>query len=138
MKNKKIKGLKKGFTLVELLIVMVIISILVAGTITPFAAWAKSSVEDSFKEDLKGLVSLQEKIKNQTGVYAYFDYTTSENDSVLKVYGEYSLFIYMKDTRIKVEETYDVNCYILTAVKDDMKALYKSCLDSRLHFVKIN
>lgn len=138
LKSELKKGFKKGFTMVELLFVMIIISILSAHLFQPVASFAQNLVEDSFEKDIAGVVSLQEKIKTQNGVYAYFDYTSTENDSVFKAYDDYSFFIKMKETRIKVEETYDVNCYILTAVKDDMKALYKSCLDSRLHFVKIN
>lgn len=134
MRNKKIKGLKKGFTLVELLIVMVIISILVSGTITPFATWAKSSVEDSFKEDLRGVVYLQEKIKEQTGEYVYFDYTAAENDSVIEM-NDYRFLVKLKDTRIKIEETGDINCFKLTASRDYMIARFNNCFDSRLYFV---
>jgi prepilin-type N-terminal cleavage/methylation domain-containing protein len=137
-KNELKRGFKKGFTLIELLIVMIIISILSSHLFQPVATFALNLREDSFEKDIQSVVSLQEKIKTKEGVYAYFDYTSTENNSVFKAYDDYSFFIKMKETRIKVEETYDVDCYILTAVKDDMKASYRSCLDSRLHFVKIN
>jgi prepilin-type N-terminal cleavage/methylation domain-containing protein len=131
----KRKEFKKGFTLIELSFVMTILSILAPLLIQYFAFTAKYSTIDAFKEDIAGVIRLQENIKEEKGTYAYFDYISTENDSVLKIYNEYSFLVKMKETSIRVSEGVRDDCYILTAVKDNMKASFDSCYESRKHFI---
>jgi type IV pilus assembly protein PilA len=62
--------LRRAFTLIELLIVVVIVSILVAIAIPRFASTKGSAYTSQLKSDLRNLAAAQESYYNQNGTYA--------------------------------------------------------------------
>jgi predicted RND superfamily exporter protein len=120
---------KKRFTLmlVELLLVFLV---LVSITVSILNSVENSSTI-SFKKDIEYVASLQERIKKMEDVYAYFDFTSSENNSVFEILdSKYSIFLSSKNTRIKAEKQSD-SCYLLTAKRSDVIASYNNCSKSK-------
>ena len=66
---KKIASKFKGFTLVELVLVIVIMGILAAVVILSYNGWRQSIVINQIKSDLKGAVSAMENSRNFNNVY---------------------------------------------------------------------
>ncbi len=68
--QKSMKDKDKGFTLVELLVVVVIIGILAGIAIPLFLSQKKKGVDASIKSDLKNAATLQETYFIDNGTYA--------------------------------------------------------------------
>jgi Tfp pilus assembly protein PilE len=120
---------KKRFVLmlVELLLILFVVILVLVSITTSIHNSIENSSTLSFKKDIEYVVSLQERIKKVEGVYAYFDYTSSENNSVFGILdSKYSIFLSSKNTRIKAEKQSD-SCYLLTAKKGDVIASYNNC-----------
>jgi type IV pilus assembly protein PilA len=64
------RSTRKGFTLLELLIVVVIIGILAAIAIPKFAQTKEKAYITAMKSDLKNLVSANEAVFSETNSYA--------------------------------------------------------------------
>jgi len=62
--------IKKGFTLVELLFVMAIISILAGFAIANLNDSTEVAILNSMKSDLRGAINAQQTIVSRTGAYA--------------------------------------------------------------------
>lgn len=65
----RLHELKRGFTLVELLIVIIIIAVLAAVAIPKFANSSQKSKESALRAELKLMRSGIEMFKNDTGYY---------------------------------------------------------------------
>jgi type IV pilus assembly protein PilA len=74
---------QKGFTLIELMIVIAIIGILAAIAIPQFSAWRKRSFNSAAESDLKNAATAQE------GYYVDEETYTSDINKLLGTYGLY-------------------------------------------------
>lgn len=83
LKLNKMKD-QKGFTLIELMIVIAIIGILAAIAIPQFAAYRKRGYNASVQADLKNLATVQEAYFTDT-----YTYTTTVGNLQNATYGNY-------------------------------------------------
>lgn len=69
MAEKRILNGERGFTLIELIVVVVIIGMLAAVSIPQVSKWANKSRESSCKADLKSMKSVIEAYYTENGEY---------------------------------------------------------------------
>lgn len=67
--NSAQRNTQNGFTIVELLIVVVVIAILAAITVVAYNGITQRAVESSMKSDLKNTITIAEMDKTNTGAY---------------------------------------------------------------------
>ena len=105
MFNRIHKKDEKGFTLIELMIVIAIIGILAAIAIPQFAAYRTRSYNSAAQSDLKNAATAQEAY--------YIDYNTYAN-AVSKLTGTSGGFYQTADVVLNVV-TANINGYVMTA-----------------------
>ena len=79
---------RNGFTLVELMVVVVVIGILAAIAVPKFVSYTRSSREAEAKPLLRQIFTLEERFKARTGAYS-MDITLLEGGPTLTSSGQY-------------------------------------------------
>jgi len=136
---------KKGYTLIEMLFVLTIITILSGAVIQTTQTMLKYAVKQGFVEDLLGIIKIQEYIKLKEGNYVYFSHLTTEKNEVINLSDfsslnrkDYKAILRFSNTKIEIrEDELDRNCFILESKFDNLKAFYNNCTSSKLDILEI-
>lgn len=136
---------KKGYTLIEMLFVLTIITILSGSVIQTTQTMLKYAVKQGFVEDLLGIIKIQEYIKLKEGSYVYFSHLTTEKNEVINLSdfsnlnrSDYKAILRFSNTKIEIrEDELDRNCFILESEFNNLKAFYNSCTSSKLDILEI-
>ncbi|MDK2063321.1 type II secretion system protein [Aliarcobacter butzleri] len=137
---------KKGYTLIEMLFVLTIITILSGAVIQTTQTMLKYAVKQGFVEDLLGIIKIQEYIKLKEGDYVYFSHLTTEKNEVINLSdfsslnrSDYKATLRFSNTKIEIkEDELDRNCFILESEFNNLKTFYNNCTSSKLDILEID
>lgn len=140
---KTLKGFKRGYGLIETLTAISILGI----ALTPIFHYELLRFEknnnDSYKENVKKLISQQETIKKIQGYYYEFSFMTSASNKKYVVDG-YEFMMYQPNTSVNFDVYYETahdgseyECLALEVNSNKYKSLWDSCSKQTIEHVEL-